>query len=127
MIPQAEFLCDEDGRLMVDFVGRFESLDDDFRVVCSRLGLAPCRLPRLNQSRSLLRRDVSASEIAANLRDLLSPTRRRNTFESYVDYYDDETREFVADFYRKDIETFGYSFEANDRASNAEPALAEAE
>lgn len=119
VIPQVDFLCDEDGQMLVDFVGRFESLPEDFKVICSRLGLEPRALPRLNRSRSVFRRDVGPLEVAANIRDLLSPTRKRNTFESYTDYYDEETRQFVADFYRRDVETFGYEFEGSGCGSGA--------
>lgn len=47
-MPQADYLCDGDGALLVDFVGRFERLEEDF----ARLGLpASGMLPRLNTSR----------------------------------------------------------------------------
>src|SRR5919109_135745 len=36
---QQDFLVDERGRLLVDFVGRFERLEVDFREVCQRLSI----------------------------------------------------------------------------------------
>lgn len=47
--PQSWFLCDWKGDLMVDFLGRFESLDEDFATVAHRLGL-DASLPVINQS-----------------------------------------------------------------------------
>lgn len=43
--PQTEFICDENGRVLVDFIGRFERLNEDFAIVCDRLGLGHVTLP----------------------------------------------------------------------------------
>ena len=37
--PQVDFITSRDGKLMVDFVGRFERLADDFALVARRLGV----------------------------------------------------------------------------------------
>jgi hypothetical protein len=84
--PQSEFVCDRDGRMLVDFVGRFESLQADFNTVCERIKLPAISLPHVNKAK------VSAGN-------------------EYQDYYDSESKECVAELYRKDIESFGYRFE----------------
>lgn len=38
-VPQYAFVCDVDSTPETDFVGRFETIDDDFREVCKRLGV----------------------------------------------------------------------------------------
>jgi len=78
---QAAWLSDETGRLIVDRVGRFETLAEDFAHICDDLGIA-FELPHLNQSRR----------------------------EEYRDYYSVRTRDLVAQIDRRDIELFGYSF-----------------
>jgi hypothetical protein len=110
IIPQYDFLHDEQGRLAVDFVGRFETLSDDFSTVRERIGLPRTSIPHLNRffDHKKIR---SPSDLANRVRYLTSRKRRRNTHENYRDYYDTETREFVAELYRNDIETFGYRFE----------------
>lgn len=87
IIPQYDFLHDEAGNLLVDFVGKFEQLQVDFDCVCSRLGIADSTLPHAN---------ASAGK---------GPKRPH-----YTAYYDPETEEVVRQMYRKDIETFQYRF-----------------
>jgi hypothetical protein len=50
--PQWESVCDPDGAPLLDFVGRFESLETDFRRVVERIGLDQVSLPRRNASRA---------------------------------------------------------------------------
>ena len=81
---QVDFLTDEHGKIIVDFVGRFEALAVDFGEVARRLELGRVKLPHRNSS-SLFRR-------------------------SYRNYYDERLREQVRQFYAADIERFNYSF-----------------
>jgi hypothetical protein len=78
---QKTLLTDAGGELLVDFVGKFESLDQDFDRVCERLGLS-VDLPRRN---------------ASNHRD-------------YREYYDAGSAELVGRVFRDDIQMFGYEF-----------------
>lgn len=103
IMPQTQMLYDDDGKLLVDFVGKFENLQTDFDRVCAHLGITKSALPHVNSS------DKSSREIKRKLRNFLyrnDETRLRR----YVDFYDDETREFVADLYRSDVDNFGYTF-----------------
>jgi len=111
--PQAEFLYDEGG-LVVDFVGRFENLQSDFREVCSRLGLPESRLPVVNRS------DGTQQKLMATGQDLLKavdPSSRAfgnfrgrpiSRFGRFEDYYDDEAWQAIAELYRSDVDAFGY-------------------
>lgn len=78
---QLDYLTDEEGRIIVDFVGRHENVDADFAAVAARLGLAD-ELPRINVSRH----------------------------GDYRAYYTGVTREIVARRLVRDIEVFGYRF-----------------
>lgn len=107
-MPQHEFLFDTKGKCLVDFVGRFESLQEDFDRVCSRLAIPDTPLPHLNNSRSQNRRRRSAK---GYIRRLIEYRRvRAHSFDHYTEYYDDESREFVGQMYEKDIALFKYEF-----------------
>ena len=80
-LPQLDMIEDGSGKVAVDFVGRFEALSEDFRIVARRTGLA---------------------------RDL--PHAKKVAHRNYRDYYESETRAIVAERYRKDVEFFGYAF-----------------
>jgi hypothetical protein len=79
---QAGFLSDEKGVLLVDFIGRFERLQEDFDYVCQYLGLPKSTLPRIN----------------------------RTNHDHYSTYFTNETREYVENIYKEDLERFGYAF-----------------
>jgi hypothetical protein len=79
---QKDMLADENGQLLVDFVGRFETLAEDFAHVCRVLKLE-ASLPHLNRSHHA----------------------------DYCAYYNERTRRLVADYFQADIELFGYTFE----------------
>ena len=80
-----------------------ETLQQDFDRVCQQLGLAESKLPHVNSS------DKKSRELRRTLRNLLYRN-GENELSRYVDFYDTETREYVADLYRADIENFSYSF-----------------
>lgn len=48
-MPQIEWIVDDDRQLMVDFIGHFENLEDDFHAICDILGVG-ARLPHLKRS-----------------------------------------------------------------------------
>ena len=81
--PQTHYLIDLTGTQIVDFVGRYESLQSDFDTCCDRIGIPRQTLPH---------------------------QRRAEDRGSYRDYYDADTRDLVANHFASDIETFGYDF-----------------
>ncbi len=109
LVPQYQFLYDADGRLLADFVGRYESLQADFDRVCDRLAIARTPLPHENRSLDAPRIQ-SLNDVKKRVRRWLWTLRPKNVYPHYTQYYDDESRAFVAERYRTDIETFGYAF-----------------
>jgi hypothetical protein len=46
-----DYIIDLQGKIIVDFVGKYENLDHDFGYICNRLGLPHIQLPSLNISK----------------------------------------------------------------------------
>jgi len=66
----------------IDFIGKIETYQTDFNSLCNLIGIERQALPILNKSNRTV----------------------------YTDYYDEKTRNIVANLYSKDIEYFGYKF-----------------
>ena len=81
-VPQVNYIMDETGNALVDFIGRYENLEEDFHTICVRIGIPTPPLPHLN------------------------PSMHRN----YRAYYDEDAKRLVAEHYAADIDRFGYSF-----------------
>jgi hypothetical protein len=85
-IPQYKFISlNSDLRIIVDYIGRFETLNHDFEIIKSKLRLHNANLPHLNKA---------------------VPYSSKN----YKYYYNEKTRKIVSDVYSKDIELFKYKF-----------------
>lgn len=80
---QKSFVTDSKGELLVDHVGRFEQLQEEFDFICQQVGIPEVKLPVLNKSNS----------------------------GSYASYYNDKTIQLVAEAFREDIEFLGYDFD----------------
>lgn len=78
--PQADWLTDENGQIIVDFIGRFESLQEDFSSLAHVLG-CPMGLPHLKSS----------------------------AHHDFRVYYDADSWDVVAEHFREDCRLFGYS------------------
>ena len=82
---QSDYLLDSSGKMKIDFVGRFESLQVDFKDICYILGMNhPPELPHLNN----LKRNLH-----------------------YSQYYDDESSDWIRKRFAKDIDYFNFKFE----------------
>lgn len=82
-LPQSDFILDYDGNPIVDFMGRFENLDDDFIQIAERLKISPL-LDTTN----------------------VTPKKRAN----YRDAYTQKSMGLIADIYSSDIRFFNYEF-----------------
>ena len=79
---QSDMVTDENGNILVDFVGRYENLHHDLEKIANILHL-DVSLPRLNSSQH----------------------------KDYRSYYNKRSKDLVAKYFQKDIEIFGYHFE----------------
>ena len=85
--PQINFILDQSGNSMVDFVGRFENYENDVRSILKNIKFiepgGTLDIPHINK------------------------TKRK----PYWVYYDDESIEMVREIYSRDIEYFDYRFD----------------
>ena len=109
ILPQYDFLYDEDGRLLVDFVGRYERLQADFTSVCTRLGISNQTVPHVHRSLQKKQPETLRQHLSQTWHSLWDK-QHKYTFPHYTEYYDDESKEFVTQLYKKDIATFNYAF-----------------
>jgi len=79
---QYPYVTDAQGNQIVDFIGHYERLAEDFAKICARLKI-PAELPHANVSEH----------------------------RDYRSYYTPETRELVAKEFRRDLEMFHYDFD----------------
>ncbi|MYJ76180.1 MAG: sulfotransferase family protein [Gammaproteobacteria bacterium] len=86
--PQVEMLEESNGRIGMDFVGRFETLQASFADACRRIGVAAGELEHSNAS----------------------------AHRAYRTYYDDELLARITDLYRRDFDEFGYDVVASAKA-----------
>jgi len=113
IIPQYDFLYDSNGKLLVDFVGKFENLQEDYDKVCEKLNIEKHMVLHQNKSSGIRRNTNLLRVVKAMIRDMegfLNGKRKANTFSHYTEYYDDESRDFVAKLYKNDIKYFNYEF-----------------
>ena len=79
--PMVDFILDEREKPMLDFVGRFENLDADWKKVTESLG-----------------------------KKILLPKVNTTIHKPYQEEYNATTRKIVEKIYKKDLEYFNYKF-----------------
>jgi len=109
VMPQWQFICDQDGHIIVDAVIKFESLQHDFNKVSLNITGQKIFLPHRNKTAM----NTLVAKLKAKTQKLLTGTSTNKVH--YSDYYDEESKAWVADYYAKDINMFNYSFENKTR------------
>jgi len=79
---QKNFIYDDKDNILMDFVGRFEKLQEDFDEICMRLEIPTIELPYANKSKH----------------------------KPYKEYYNQHTINLVGDAFKEDIELLHYDF-----------------
>ena len=88
---QVEFIMDpNDGKILIDYIGRFETLEKDIAIIRKRLNIST--------GESVKHRNPSVHRLS----------------NDYKVYYDEESRKLVENHYRRDLDLLGYSFNGFD-------------
>ncbi len=81
-IPQFKFVCDENNKVAVDYIGKYETLEEDFKVLRDHFKVSGATLEKFNNSKH----------------------------KPYWEYYNKEMVEIVRCVYQDDINIFNYEF-----------------
>lgn len=84
-LPQVEWIT-SDGQWLVDDVIKLNELNESWEDICNHIGVEYKSLPRNNET----------------------------SHKHYSYYYDDETKQIVADWYKPDLKVFGFDYNAKD-------------
>ncbi len=82
LVSQHTFLTDSAGNLLVDFIGKIETFEEDFQYICEQMNVKELEIPHLMKSKQV----------------------------DYCSYYSEKTKEMVRRRYERDIDLFGYGF-----------------
>lgn len=80
--PQHIYVINEKGDSIIDYLGKFEALQNSYDQVCEHIGFETAALKRMNETSHL----------------------------HYADCYDDELEGLISEKYAEDIRLFGYKF-----------------
>jgi hypothetical protein len=89
---QLDYLIDLQGNILVDFIGHYENLAEDFEEITRRIGVEGVKLPHKRKA-----------------------TDRQKDYRSY---YSDDLAARVGEHFRRDIEALGYRFDPLTRDSH---------
>jgi hypothetical protein len=78
-----KFVTDENGEIIVDYIGKLENLHEDMKIICAKIGIEPVKLQHFHKT--------------------------KNT-AGYREMYTEETRRIVTEWVSEDAEMFGYKF-----------------
>jgi hypothetical protein len=83
--PMTDYLVDLHGKLLTDYIGRYERLQDDWAHICRHLNIPHKELPHERKA-----------------------TDRKKDYRSY---YSADLAELVGNYFKRDVEMLGYRFD----------------
>ncbi len=102
--PQWPFVYLEDGTKYVDFVGRYETLNEDFKKLAIKLGIWEkiCEFKKWGGVLPI-----------RNAQPYYNKTYSKGKMlESWKDFYTGNTKKYAAKYLEKDLDLFGYTFDS---------------
>lgn len=87
-VPQYKYICNAAGKVIVDYIGKFEKIQEDYEHIVDKIGVT-ATLHHKNRTMSM------------------------NKELNYTEFYTEKTRRIIRDVYKKDIELLGYGYDRN--------------
>lgn len=87
LVDMHSFILSSRGEVIMDDIFRYEDIEENFNKAVENIGLDNVTLPHKNKSRNYF-----------------------YSVDGYRDLYDYESRQIVADHFKRDIDRFGYEF-----------------
>lgn len=84
---QIDSLTDDEGKIIVDHIGRLETIESDLAKICGELSIPLAQVPRENVT--------------------------EGREKDYRQHYEDRSRSLVAEYFAEDLERFGYCFDGH--------------
>lgn len=81
--PQTDWILDEDGKVIVDYIGKFETLKTSLKEICARINIPVPSLIKTHKTSDII---------------------------PYTQAYSQQGIDFIANHFKTDIEQFGYTF-----------------
>lgn len=78
---QKDFFYDKNGKCLIDFIGKIENIEEDFKKICNKINIR-ANLPHINKSKH----------------------------KNYREYYNEETKNLINKYFAEDIKLFNYEF-----------------
>ena len=94
--PQSSWITDEHDNLTMDYIGKFESMNDDWKVICKHISIE--YEPIWNKNKASWNWKSKLKSIKKSL--------NKSVLQSFS--LTEETSDLIRKFYEKDYEIFGY-------------------
>ena len=82
LLFQTDYFCDEEGRIIVDDIFHTETLEEDWKIICEKIGIDHVELTHLNK--------------------------KKNDSKTYKDLLSTEDIAYFEEFFDSEMETLGY-------------------
>lgn len=109
--PQTDFIFDDNENLLVDFVGRFESLDRDFNSITEKMNIPFSKLPfdNVSEGKKIISRK-SFNLLKKHPKALTHLNFMKTENKDYKELYNRTSKEIVEKLYERDMDLLKYKF-----------------
>ncbi|MGI8951203.1 MAG: sulfotransferase family 2 domain-containing protein [Chitinophagaceae bacterium] len=107
LMPQYDFLYHQE-KLVVNFVGKFENINNDFKIVCEQLGFQDADLPHINKSEK--EKFKGLKMLAKEPKLLKNLSLNNSNKKDFKSYYTNKSKDIIFNIYKDDVKAFNYEF-----------------